>query len=669
MKNFLLTTFTASIVFALGQQITLLENQPIYIEFQTQNKSGASQFISVREIQTQKKASVELVPSEKDKNILKGYFRIQMNMDKLPSQLLEFQTKSGSKLYTFVLPNTNSTEKALSVVLVQTEKEWQAYSAQFLNKASDDLKAKLQDVKTAKPLNKEQIQGKKDTIVRLNDRIQEQARVSFEVQEALKREELLKQQQAQSEEAKRIAKAKAKELAAVAETKYKEEKYQEASDLFQKAYELDPDNDKFLYKYGVSLYKVGNYNKSLSILSLAEDGDQSRLEQLYYVSLNHMKLKEFDKALDGFNDLQEEKDPALSPTAAFFAGTIEFQKAAYPKAKERFQYVMDNSQDQKLDKQAEAKIEEIDRIEAFLESQREILKYNLYAGLQYDGNVLNISTQNLATNSEAYRLLYGGSLSYYYFRTMNSKYAAELSVADMYSLDKSFKADATIQAADPLQYGLRLPINFNYSLFNKGISSNLSPYYMMLNMSDDGGARKLILASTGLALDTQFEHSAGKYHILKMDYVVDKSSLVVASTDDDQSAKRLSFNYNWLMMLNSVGNKSFLADAGMVSNKSDGKNNNYSKTIFSGTYSFPWTTKYGGSARLDYTDLKYPDNSNLRKDTIYGLTIGATQELGKSKNIGLSFSYLMNNSNVDSYKYNKMLVGFTYGFSGSYLRK
>ncbi len=669
MKNFILTTFTASIVFALGQQITLLENQPIYIEFQTQNKSGASQFISVREIQTQKKASVELVPSEKDKNILKGYFRIQMNMDKLPSQLLEFQTKSGAKLYTFVLPNTNSTEKALSVVLVQTEKEWQAYSAQFLNKASDDLKAKLQDVKTAKPLNKEQIQGKKDTIVRLNDRIQEQARVSFEVQEALKREELLKQQQAQSEEAKRLAKAKAKELASIAETKYKEEKYQEASDAFQKAYELDPDNDKFLYKYGVSLYKVGNYNKSLSILSLAEDGDQSRLEQLYYVSLNHMKLKEFDKALDGFNDLQEEKDPTLSPTAAFFAGTIEFQKAAYPKAKERFQYVMDNSQDQKLDKQAEAKIEEIDRIEAFLESQREILKYNLYAGLQYDGNVLNISTQNLATNSEAYRLMYGGSLSYYYFRTMNSKYAAELSVADMYSVDKTFKADATIQAADPLQYGLRLPINYNYSLFSKALTSNVSPYYMMLNMSDDGGARKLILASTGLALDTQIEHSAGKYHILKLDYVVDKSSLVVASTDDDQSAKRLSLNYNWLMMLNTVGNKSFLADVGTVSNKSDGKNNNYSKTIFSGTYSFPWSTKYGGSARLDYTDLKYPDNSNLRKDTIYGLTIGATQELSKTKNIGLSFSYLMNNSNVDSYKYNKMLVGFTYGFSGNYLRK
>lgn len=670
MKNFFLTTLVASVALSLGQQITLLENQPIYIEYQTQNKSSTSQFVTVKEVQTKRKASVELVPSEQDKAILKGYFRIQMNMDKFPSQLLEFETKAGAKLFAFVLPNTNSSEKALSVVLFQTEKEWQAFSVQFLNKASDDLQKKLQEVKAStKGLNKEQVQVKKDTIVRLNDRIQEQARLSFETQEALKRDELLKQQQAQDEAAKKIAKEKAKEQAALGDAAYKAEKFPLAVTHYQKAYELDPDNDRFLYQYGVTLYKVGNYNKSLSILSLAEDGDQDPLEHRYYVSLNHMKLKELDKALEGFSDLQDEKDPSISPTAAFFAGTIEFQKSAYAKSKERFQYVMDNTRDPKLDKQAEAKIEEIDRIESFLESQREILRYNLYAGLQYDGNVLNISTQNLATNSAAYRLLYGGSLTYYYFRTMTSKYAAELTVADMYSVDSNFKSDSTIQSADPLQYGLRLPINYLHAISKKAFSSNITPYYLMLNMSDDGGARKQILSSPGILLDTQWEHSLGVFHILKLDYVMDKSSLVVSSPDDDQSAKRMSFNYNWMKMLNVNGNKSILADLGYVSNKSDGKNNNYTKYILAATYSFPWSSKYNGSARMDYTDLKYPDNDNLRKDTILGVTIGATKDLKKNRNMGLSLSYIMNNSNVDSYKYNKFLLGFTYSFSGNYLRK
>ncbi|OYZ11968.1 MAG: hypothetical protein B7Y39_19005 [Bdellovibrio sp. 28-41-41] len=670
MKKFLLLFFSTSIALALGQQITLLESQPIYIEFQTQNKSSnTSQFVSVTEVQTKRRASVELLPTAQDKSVLTGYFRIQMNMDKYPSQLLEFETKTGQKLYAFVLPNTNTSEKALSVVLFQTEKEWQAYSVQFMNKATEDLKKKLQEVKTSKSLNPDQVQDKKETIVRLNDRIQEQSRLSFETQEALKREELLKQQQAQSEEAKRQAKQQAKMLADQADKDYRAGKFSVATAKYQKAYELDPENDSFLYKYGVALYKVGSYNKSLSILSMAEGGDQDQVEHRYYIGLNHLKLNELDKALEDFADIQEEKNIELSPPAAFYAGTIEFQKALYPKAKERYQFVLDNSKDPKLDKQAEAKIDEIDRIEMFIESQKEIFRYNLYTGLQYDGNVLNISTQNLATNSEAYRLLYGGSLTYYYFRTLKSKYAAELVVSDMYSVDKSFQSNSTIQSADPLQYGLRLPINYANTWFKRSFNSNFTPYVFMLNMSDDGGARKLILNSSGLALDTQWDQGSDKFHILKFDYVVDKSSLEVTSADDNQSAKRMSFNYNWLKLLTQTGDKSILADIGYVSNTADGKNNTYSKILVAGTYSFPWSAKYKGSARLDYSDLKYPDNSNERKDTIYGFTLGASQDLNKRNNISLTLSYLMNNSSVDAYKYNKMLVGFIYSFSGSYSKK
>lgn len=671
MKKILLLFFSASIVFALGQQITLLENQPIYIEFYTQNKlANTSQFITVKEVQTKKKASVELVPGAQDKSILNGYFRIQMNLDKYPSQLLEFETKAGKKLYAFVLPNTNSKEKALSVVLFQTEKEWQAYSVQFMGKAEDDLKKKMQEVKTAKPMNKEQLQEKKETIVRLNDRIQEQARLSFEAQEALKREELLRQQEAQSAEAKKKAKEEANIAAIEGEKQYRTGKFQQAAANFQKAYELDPENDKFLYKYGVALYKVGNYNKSLSVLSMAEGGDQDLLEHNYYVALNHLKLNELDKALELFGDIQEEKNVELSPTAAFFAGSIEFQKALYPKAKERFLYVLDTAKDPNLDKQAEAKIEEIDRIEQFLESQREILRYNLYAGLQYDGNVLNIAAQNLATSADAFRLMYGGSVTYNYYRTMKSLYAAEISFSDMYSVDKNFKSDSTIQAVDPQQYGLRLPANFNHGMFKKTFASNITPYLSNLNMSaDGGGTRKLILASSGIALDTQWDHSDSIFHILKFDYVIDKSNLEVTSADDNQSANRMSFNYNWMKLLTKTGEKSFLADAGYVSNKSDGKNNNYTKILIAGTYSFPWSAKYKGSARLDYSDLKYPDNSNSRKDSIIGVTLGATQDLNKKSNMSLTLSYLMNNSNVDSYKYNKMLLGFIYSYSGNYLRK
>lgn len=670
MKKFLPLFFSASLALALGQQITLMENQPIYIEFQTQNKSAnTSQFISVTEVQTKRRASVELIPTVQDKSILTGYFRIQMNMDKYPSQQLEFQTKNGNKLFAFVLPNTNTSEKALSVVLFNTEKEWQAYSVQFMNKAGEDLKKKLQEVKSAKSMNAEQLQDKKETIVRLNDRIQEQSRLSFEAQEAIKREELLRQQQAQNEEAKRKAKADAKNFAAQAEKEYRAGKFPAAAANFQKAYELDPENDAFLYKYGVALYKVGNYNKSLSVLSMAEEGNQDPVEHRYYVGLNHLKLNELDKALDNFSDIQEDKHVELSPPAAYYAGTIEFQKALYPKAKERYQFVLDNSKDPRLDKQAEAKLEEIDRIESFLESQKEVFRYNLYTGLQYDGNVLNISTQNIATNADAYRLLYGASLSYYYFRTMKSKYAAELSISDMYSVDKNFKSDSTIQSADPLQYGFRLPINYSHSAFSRSFNSNVTPYISMLNMSDDGGSRKLIMTSSGLGLDTQWDQGNDKFHIVKFDYAVDKSSLEVSSDDDNQSAKRMSLNYNWVKLLTQAGDKSFLADVGYISNSADGKNYTYSKLLVAGTYSFPWSAKYRGSARLDYADQNYSQSTSGRKDTIYGVTLSASQDINKKNNISLTLSYLMNNSTVEAYKYNKVVLGFIYSFSGSYVRK
>jgi tetratricopeptide (TPR) repeat protein len=675
MKKFLSLFFAASIAFASGQQITLLENQPIYIEYQTQNKtSTTSQFITVKEMQTKKKASVELIPSDSDKSVLKGYFRIQMNMEKYPSQLLEFETKKGNKLFAFVLPNTNSAEKAMSVVLFPSEKDWQNYSVQYMNKAADELKAKMQQelkatVKASKVMTKEQIEVKKETIVRMNDRIQEQARLSFEMQEALKREELLKQQQAQSEEAKRKAKADAKELAKGADKAYKAGKFADASIGYQKAYELDPDNDEFLYRYGITLYKVGNYNKSLSVLSLAEGGNQDQIEHRYYVALNHLKLNELDKALEGFSDLQEEKDVELSPPSAFYAGMIEFQKSLYPKAKERFQFVLDTAKDPKLDKQAEAKIEEIDRIEQFLESQREIFRYSLYTGLQYDGNVLNIAAQNIATDVEAFRLMYGATGTYYYYRTPSTKFAAEGFVGDMYSVTKNFKSDSTIQSADPLQYGLRLPINNNKKWLKKSFTSNITPYLNYLNMSEDGGSRKLILSSSGLGLDTQWDHSDSIFHIVKLDYVIDKSSLETTSADDDQSAKRTSLNYNWMKLLDQNGNKLILADLGYVSNKSDGINNTYTKMILAGTYTFSWSAKYKGSARVDYSDVKYPDNTSSRKDTIYGVTLGASQDVNKKSNMSLSLSYLMNNSNVESYKYNKMVLGFIYSFSGNYLRK
>lgn len=680
MKTLLLFLMATAQAFALGQQVTLLQNQPIYIEYVNNNPEIKSVYLTVVETQTHKKASVELTPSMQDKKKLNGYFRIQMDMDKIPSQNLEFQTKSGSKLFAHVIPNTNTKENTLSVMLFNKESEWQAYTVEFLNKAREELqkqqeKIQLEAKKTSKPdpsLSAEaldKLKEKKETLIRLNDRIQEQTRLSFEAQEAMKREELLKQQEAKSKEEKEKSKKLAAEQAKLAFAAYQKGKFDEAVKLYEEASRLDPENDVFYYQYGVSLYKVNNFNKSLSILSMAEGGDQNPIEHRYYVALNHLKLNEIDKAVSEFKEIKEEDDKSLSPIAAFYAGNIELKQNKFKEAREDFQFVLDKSADPQLDKEAEAKIEEIDRLEQFYESQKEIFKYSLFVGPQYDGNVLNIATQNLATNSEALRLQYGGSFTYNYFRTMKSLYALQFDLSDMYSVDKNLKADSTIQSADPLQMGIKLPMNHQWRLASKDISSNISPYYSILSMSDNGGARKQILASTGLSLDATMAQNKTVLHILKLDYVSDNSSLEVTSDDDKQSAKRSTIGYSFIKILNDKAGKSLGADVSLISNAAVGKNNNYNKSILGLTYNFPWTTLYKGSSKLEYTDLKYPDNSNERKDSIIVASVAATKDLSKTKNISMNFAYTINSSNVDSYKYNKFLLGFLFTYSGNYLKK
>jgi tetratricopeptide (TPR) repeat protein len=316
------------------------------------------------------------------------------------------------------VPNTK--ENTLSVMLFNKESEWQAYTVEFLNKAREELqkqqeKIQLEAKKSAKPdpsLSPEALdkfKEKKETLIRLNDRIQEQTRLSFEAQEAMKREELLKQQEAKSKEEKEKAKNLAAEKAKQAFAAYQKGKFDDAVKLYEEASSLDPENDVFYYQYGVSLYKVNNFNKSLSILSMAEGGDQNPIEHRYYVALNHLKLNEIDKAVSEFKEIKDEDDKSLSPISAFYAGNIELKQNKFKEAREDFQFVLDKSSDPQLDKEAEAKIEEIDRLEQFYESQKEIYKYVLFVGPQYDGNVLNVATQNLATNSEAIRLQYGVS--------------------------------------------------------------------------------------------------------------------------------------------------------------------------------------------------------------------------------------------------------------------
>lgn len=514
---------------------------------------------------------------------------------------------------------------------------------------------------------------------RLNERNQERERMSLETQEALKREQLLREQEKLNVKEREQRKAEVDRLIQQGNSQYGAGKYKEAVESFRSATELDPSRNEIYYRYGVSLYKVDDYNHSLAVLSQAEGGEQSPVEHSYYVALNHMKLKEYEKAAEEFHSIQEENDKDLSPVAAFFAGNIEYQLKRYPEAKKSFEFVLDNSSDPQMDKEAESMIEEINRIENFLQSMKEYFKYSFNMGLTYDGNVLNMATQNLSTEVAGYRLSYGASAAYKWWQTYKSELSTQISFSDMYSVTSGFKSDATLQSADPQMLNMGIPFRYQFEAFGKGFVWNLNPSFTSLTMSAESSTRKQILQSTSLATDLSYQLNSNWMSLYKLDFTQDLSFLSSSSTTstdgsstenpDDQAANRYTLSTTQTRLLDPKATRLLPLDLSYVLNQAKGKNNNYTKLIAGVSYVFPF---FGGTqavGKIEYTDLVYPNNSNDRHDKTTTLTFSGSKSLSKKWNWSATGQYVSNSTNLDANKYDKFVISTNIVYSGALERK
>lgn len=98
------------------------------------------------------------------------------------------------------------------------------------------------------------------------------------------------------------------------------------------------------------------------------------------------------------------------------------------------------------------------------------------------------------------------------------------------------------------------------------------------------------------------------------------------------------------------------------------KNNNYTKTVLGMTYSFPAPSKYIGTIRAELGSQKYIDNTNERLDTTYTLTFGAVKSLQKYLSVNYNMQMVGNSSNVESNRYDKLLVSALLTYTGSLIR-
>lgn len=490
-------------------------------------------------------------------------------------------------------------------------------------------------------------------------KLQELERIRLEQDENRRKEELLRQQALLDAAEKARRQKLAQQLAQEALVLFQQSKLEEAEAKFSKAVELDPSNNSFYYQYGVTLYKNDKFQKSIVVLQNANGTGFNPNERDYFLGLNYMKLKDYEKAHSTFTALKDKQDKTLSPSAAFFAGVIDFQKEKYDQAKSSFEFVLDNSSDPKMDEQAENYIEQIANIKAFLAEKAKKFILTLNLGLNYDSNILSVSNsqaESYPTDLAGYRWTYGGSGEYRILYTEKYEFSGILTASDMYSTNKSFAAETSFQNTDPLVLNLNFPLKYKGMALSKPFQGSVAAGYETINMNADAtGSREVIVNSTILKTDATFVMSDDWFSQYGLEMRQDKS-LLTTGEDDSPSANKLTFSTTNTLFQDKKKTTAYIGELSYAATNAGGRNQRNTKIDAGLTYMWPWKWDTVATAKLGAYVADYPDHSTGRKDTDYSLTTGLRKPINEKLSAVVSANYTVNDSTQDSSAYKKYSI-------------
>ncbi|PWU19513.1 MAG: hypothetical protein C5B49_05695 [Bdellovibrio sp.] len=481
----------------------------------------------------------------------------------------------------------------------------------------------------------------------------ETERQRLEEEEKNKKLELLRKQAALDavEKAKRIAQAKS--LATEAMKLYEQEKFSEAEENFQKASELDPENQNYNFQYGVTLYRNEKYNPSLVMLKMVKE-DVDPTEKHFFMGLDYLKLKDFDSAYREFLDVKSKNDKKLSAAAAFYAGVIDYQKEHYDSAKGLFEFVLDSSSDPKIDQQAEAYIEQVANIQKFQEMQKKKFIVSANLGINYDSNILAMNLANAPSDHAGFRGVYGGSVEYRAVYTPKNEFSGLISISDFYSTDNSFKADPTLQNLDPLVIDIKMPYRWKGQAFGKPYMLGLTPYFEDIHMNADGvGSRESILNSTALAFDQTFVVSDSWFSMVTLEARHDVSLTTPPSDADNLTANKFTLYTTQTLFLDSKKSSGCGIEAGFINNQAIGDNQSYNQVTVAGSYFSPVGTNKLWTNRLGVLNSNYPKHLTGRADNNISFSTGLRSPLTEVLSLNLGANFAHNQSSISNYTYDR----------------
>lgn len=589
------------------------------VTFELTLRNATSEVLSMRAVDPQSKATAQLVfdKSALEQGLYRGVFDIRLSNSKAELNRLEYFDLKGKKYFSKVVSNSDMT----LVVLFEVESDLRAFEAQP----------------------------------------PEMVNLRLEALAALERESQLEELNRLSAKDREARAQKAKVLGERGLQAFKAAQYPQSVAYFSEASRLDPSNATYIYQHGVSLYRLKQYNKSLALLSLAEGADINQTEKRYYIAHNNMKLKNSEKALKGFSEVGEEKDPVLSPLSHFYAGFIEYQNKNLTKSRKHFESVVDTSKDPRLDREAEKMLDALDQQETLEAANREILKYSFFFGPVYDSNVLNIATSASATDVKSVRGNYGGSIKGNIMRGKKWEWGGEVSINDYYSTTTSFASDSTLQAADALEISVGSPLKF-------GGEWEVNPSYQSVYLAPNGGTRSLAISSAVIDFSNTRLIAPSWILLTKLQGAQDTSKLTVSSENDDQTGTRMTLGVSFVRLLDLKGDSALTADLSYTKNQTKGINYRSSKPgiavsyVFSGLWSNPALT------RLDYSQQSFSEATTTRTDKVLTFNATQTKKISRSWDFSFGFQVTSSQSEVDAYKYDKYMLSALFTYSGSILK-
>lgn len=418
-----------------------------------------------------------------------------------------------------------------------------------------------------------------------------------------------------------------------------------------------------------NLYRLEKYDEASKLLTQITLNAANEQEVNYYKGLLQYQNKNYQAAQKTLSAVKQSEGSDFAASAAFYEGLCLIELDKLDEAKTTFEFVLDNSKDDpELDRNAEARIEEIAQL---LEVKKvAAVKYfiNASAGLNYDSNILYVPDNNSAASTPydegGWRWSVAGDAAYRFFYTQTHDLNAKLSLGNMQSFSTDF-----VQA-DPRTYAVSLPYSRGGYMDKTYYRLTLTPSYEQLYMDfDRSGAvtnvnNAMILNTDFLLYMSDRWYSGTAFEIRQDDSLLPG---IASGSDNDADAMKYTIRKTETVLIGKDKKKMLIATAGFTFNDAKGKDKKYNRPELSVLYMAP-TKKWkdiNWLTGLSYYHQSYNKSTAGRVDSDLAYLLGLTKTIDANWSWSANATYTINDSNEVANDYSKYLLMGSVNYSWS----